>query len=195
MVGILLHSCKTQSTKTDITKTESEKAEKKPKKEVSEPQLPKSIPDHIVYGNEFVESWQAWSDFKQSANNNYEYQVADGSWSGLSWETTITIENGEVIKRSFKYTSTKDLPQDIPAEELEWTEQGDEIGTNKMGASPLTLDEIYDKAQEEWLLKRDNSEAFFETENNGMISTCGYIINNCADDCFQGINIKNIEAI
>jgi len=70
-----------------------------------------------------------------------------------------------------------------------------EIGSHKNGAAPLTLSEIYDKAQKEWLIERENTTTYFETENNGMISTCGYVENNCADDCFIGVLINTIEAL
>lgn len=193
LLGTLLHSCKTKPSKSDITKYQPENVENEPKKAIAKPV--KSLPENIVYPYEFVKSQQALLDFKKSTNNNYKYQVAEGSWTGLTWETTITVEDGVVTKRSFKYTSTKGLPENISAEEQEWTEKENEIGTHKIGAEPLTLDEIYDKAQEEWLLKKENTEFFFETENNGLISTCGYVINNCADDCFRGINIENIEAL
>jgi len=45
------------------------------------------------------------------------------------------------------------------------------------------------------LLKRDNVTTYFEAKNNGMISSCGYWPNNCADDCFTGVSITLIEAL
>ena len=151
--------------------------------------------DDLEYENEFETSHEIWLSFKQSNSNTYKYTAQNSSWIGFSQQTTITVENGIITQRHFIYTSTEGLSDDIPENELEWTETGNEIGAHKNGAEPLTLDEIYDKAQQEWLIERKNATTYFKTENNGMISTCGYVDNNCADDCFIGINIVNIESL
>lgn len=80
-------------------------------------------------------------------------------------------------------------------EYLSWTESENELGKyNDLGAtSIMTLDEVYSKAKNEWLLPQDKKKIFFETKNSGMISTCGYIIGNCQDGCFTGININFIK--
>jgi hypothetical protein len=146
--------------------------------------------------NEFQNSKKTLSDFKKSTNNTYKYIVTGMTWVGPAWETTIIVSNGKVIQRHFRYTNTQGLGNDIPTEELEWTENGSEIGSHKnIAATALTLDEIYIKAEQEWLIKRDNAEIYFETKNNGLISTCGYAENNCQDDCFIGIHIKSIEPL
>lgn len=195
-LGSLLFSCKTQAPKSVETTSQSENVENQSKNNTtSQPKPPKPLPENIAYPNEFVKSQQAWLAFKSSTENSYKYVITDASWSGLRWETTITVEKGAITKRSFQYTSTKGLPENISAEEREWTEEENEIGAHENGAEPLTLDEVYAKARAEWLLKRENTEFFFETKNNGLISTCGYVLKNCADDCFRGINIKKIERL
>ena len=155
--------------------------------------------DELEYQNEFKTSQKAWSNFKESTNNSYKYTVANGSWVGIGWETTITVENGIIIQRDFEYLYTEHTPTEIlegiPEDELKWTETENEIGTHEKGAEPILLDEIYNKAQQEWLIERENVTTYFENENNGMISTCGYVENNCADDCFIGITIKSIEVL
>ncbi len=82
-------------------------------------------------------------------------------------------------------------------ETLEWVEETSQLGAHQnTSACPyLTLDAVYDEAKKVWLKKRENTEFFFETTNNGMISTCGYTPNNCMDDCFRGIRITRIEAL
>lgn len=152
--------------------------------------------DDLNYQNDFENSRDAWLDFKKSANNSYKYKVTAGSWAGSSWETVITVAKGKIIQRHFKYTVTEGLADTIPEEELEWTESENEIGSHEFqGADALTLDKIYDKAQQEWLIKRENSKTYFEAKNDGLISMCGYIENTCADDCFVGITIKSIERL
>lgn len=150
----------------------------------------------LDYQNDFNNSKKAWLEFKKLTNNSYVYTVTGGSWAGFSWETTLTVSNGKIIKRYFKYIITDGLSENIPEDELEWTENESEIGSHKnSGAIPLTLDQIYAKAENEWLLKRNNTKTYLETENNGLISTCGYVENGCMDDCFVGIYIKSIEIL
>lgn len=80
---------------------------------------------------------------------------------------------------------------------LEWTEEALEVGTreNTSAAIPRTLDEVYDKAQNDWLQKRSGAKTSFEANNDGLISSCGYWMDGCQDDCFIGINIASIEAL
>ncbi|WP_281636856.1 hypothetical protein [Flavobacterium marginilacus] len=152
--------------------------------------------DNSDFNNDFETSSNALSDFKKTTHNSYKYTVVEASWSGPAWETTISVSNGKVVQRKFKYTNTQGLGNNIPKEALEWTENGNEIGIHKdNGAVALTLDEIYSKAELEWLPKRNNAKTYFETKNNGLISTCGYVEDGCQDDCFRGIHIKSIEAL
>lgn len=152
--------------------------------------------DDVVSQNEFQNSKNALLDFKKETNNAYKYTVTFASWTGTAWETTIIVTNGVVSQRHFKYTNTTGLSSNIPPEELEWTENGSEIGSHKnYAAAILTLDEIYTKAEQDWLLKRDNAKTYFEAKNNGLLSTCGYVVNGCQDDCFVGIHIKSIEPL
>ncbi|MFV0564271.1 MAG: hypothetical protein ACK5NB_00405 [Flavobacteriaceae bacterium] len=143
--------------------------------------------------NAYETSKQVWLNFKAENSNTYQYTATESSWAGYGWETTLTVENGIVTERHFKYTQTP-LDHNLSEEELEWTETDDQIGSHENGAQPLTLDEIYTLAEENWLTERENATIYFETENNGMISICGYVESNCADDCFIGIKIKSIEA-
>lgn len=154
-----------------------------------------SSDDDLNHQNDFEKSQKAWLDFKESSNNSYKYVVYGGSvFTSYGWETTLTVSNGKIVQRDFKYTGKT---ENIPSDKLEWTEKENEINTHEGSgaASPLTLDEIYEKAKTQWLVKRKNANAYFESENNGMISKCGYVENGCMDDCFAGIAIKNIVAL
>lgn len=151
--------------------------------------------DELNYQNDFKTSRKVWMNFKESSNNSYKYVVSSGSvFTTYGWETTITVSNGIIIQRDFVYTGdTGNIPQD----QLAWTEGENEINSHEhsSAAAALTLDEIYFKAEYEWLIKRKNANIYFESKNNGLISTCGYFENGCMDDCFVGITIKSIEAL
>lgn len=143
------------------------------------------------YQNDLAKSEKAWLSFKTSSNNSYQYVVTGGSvFSTNGWETTITVSNGVIIQRDFKYTDDQQNVQD-------WTENENEINSheNSLAASAVTLDDIYDKAKKEWLIKRHNAKIYFESKNNELLSKCGYVENGCMDDCFIGITIKKIERL
>ena len=154
--------------------------------------------DDINHQNDFENSQEAWLDFKASSNNSYKYVVSSGSiLIPYGWETTITVSNGVIIERAFKYTSGAE--EFVPADQLEWTENENEINSAEhlytSAYTAVTLDEIYVKAKQEWLIKRKGSTTYFESENNGLISTCGYVEKGCMDDCFNGITLKSIVAL
>ena len=140
---------------------------------------------NIYYEVILKKSNQSWQKFKKANSNSYQYKVQFVSWTGWSWETTITVINGKVSKRSFELKYSGETTDS-------WIEFENEIGINEGGAEPLTLDQIYDKAKKEWLIKRENAELFFETDEDGLISLCGYVEKYCMDDCFIGIRISYI---
>ncbi|TCI91825.1 hypothetical protein [Tenacibaculum sp. M341] len=150
--------------------------------------------EEIIHQDKFETSFKSWRSFKKQSKNAYKYVVKNSSWIGLSWETTITVEDGIVIQRVFKYTEI-DPSINIDQDDLEWVEEGNDIGTHNNGASPITLDEIYAEAENNWLKDRDDVIIYFETENNGMISICGYTNKQCSDDCFIGVTIKSIAKL
>ncbi|MEH6681955.1 MAG: hypothetical protein V7724_15495 [Sediminicola sp.] len=154
-----------------------------------------SSDDNLAYGDDFGRSKTAWSQFKESSHDSYLYVVSGGSvFSTYGWKTTITVSKGTVIRREFAYVPR---PEHIPADQVEWTENKDEINNHEHSnaADALTLAEIYTKAEKEWLIDRSGATQYFEADNNGLISICGYVEEGCMDDCFIGIRIESIEAL
>ncbi|MCZ4244379.1 hypothetical protein [Pedobacter punctiformis] len=150
--------------------------------------------DNMVYQSDYTKSYQAWLNFKASTSNAYRYQANTASWTGYSSQTIITVQNGEVVKRSYV---AKNIDQKTHAVIVlkEWIEDKASLNTHQEGAATKTLDEVYLMAKNEWLLKRKDAETYFEAKNNGMISSCGYVENGCQDDCFTGISIGFIEKL
>ena len=151
----------------------------------------------LEHSKDLHESAAAWSGFKKKNGDNYKYEVTGGSWVGVGWKTVITVRNGKVVQRYFKLTPSPNYPNTYPPNQLEWTENENQLDTHKdsPAAALLTLDQVYEKARNEWLIKREKTTIYFESKNNGMISLCGYVNNECADDCFIGIRISYIEPI
>lgn len=128
--------------------------------------------EHLIqrFGNQFISPATGWTDDKVAA---------------------IEANTTEAFK-----TYLKDKKITLK-QYLSWSESGKELGKyNDLGATPImTLDDVYSKAKGEWLVAQERKKIFFETKNKGMISSCGYIIGNCQDDCFTGINISDIKAL
>ncbi|TCK83147.1 hypothetical protein [Albibacterium bauzanense] len=152
----------------------------------------------IEYQNSFEKSQQAWLNFKKANNNSYQYTVTGGTWIGRSWETRLSITNGKITQRHFKYTNLdEEFESNIPEDQLEWTENEDELNSHEQtpAAASLTLDEVYETAKNVWLKKQENATTYFKADNDGLISSCGFVENNCMDDCFVGITIAKIEPL
>ncbi len=149
----------------------------------------------IAHESDFEKSYDEWLQFKLSCGNSYTYVVYNSSWVGASWETIFTVREGRVVRRQFNFISTMGLGN-VPEEALNWIEEEGEINSHEYsgGATVRTLDEIYELARTQWLLKRSNAKTYFESKNNGMLSLCGYVEDGCQDDCFTGIHISSISS-
>ena len=117
-------------------------------------------------------------------------------FTDYGWETTITVSEGVIIQRDFKFTEGAE--DHIPVDELEWTETENDINNPEHDYTSATvartLDDVYEISEHDWLKKRDDATSYFETGTNGLISKSGYFKKECQDDCFVGITIKSIEA-
>ncbi|QKJ29956.1 hypothetical protein HQ865_09375 [Mucilaginibacter mali] len=134
-----------------------------------------------------------WNAFKSTVNNSYTYTVITASFSGSSTETNITVRNGVVTERAYTlYTSNSGNRSVVKT----WTENSATLNTHTEVPPSLTIDEIYAKAKAEWLsVDKSKNEIYFEINDDGMISTCGYFPKGCQDDCFIGVNIKSITPL
>lgn len=148
----------------------------------------------MEYDSDFKKSNKAWVNFKVSSGNSYRYTITFGSWAGFSTETMITVRNGKVVGRS--YILKENLPQGPGfVVKEEWVEDESTLNSHTNAAESMTLDVVYQKAKTDWLLKRKDATTYFESKNNGMISSAGYVPNGCMDDCFRGIHIGLIEKL
>lgn len=63
----------------------------------------------IEHENRFERSYEAWLNFKAASGNNYRYEVSGATWAGSSWLTTITVREGKVTQRDFRYEAFNDI--------------------------------------------------------------------------------------
>ena len=153
--------------------------------------------EDIAYESQFSKSEKAFNTFKEKNNNSYKFILHIHSWSGFSSETTVYVQNGKVVRRD--YVATLGVWENDKWNFTileEYTETENEINTNVNGPKAVTLDEVYSKAKNE-LLKVNSKEntIYFETKNEGMISSVGYVPQGCQDDCFRGYQISGIEPL
>ena len=147
--------------------------------------------DDGVAGN-YAASLRAWKTFKSSVNNSYQYAATSSSWAGFSTETIITVKNGKVVQRAYTL-KTIDGKTGAATVSQSWIEDVATLNSHREGAETLTMDEVYTKAKNQWLAGSSTTETYFETKNQGMISTAGYREKTCVDDCFVGIHISFIR--
>ena len=70
-----------------------------------------------------------------------------------------------------------------------YTEGHLNLGTHEKGADVLTIDQLYERLAE-YFTDEENNTTYFETSPDGIVTLCGYVPDECVDDCFKGIRIN-----
>ncbi|PTQ96804.1 hypothetical protein C8P68_104293 [Mucilaginibacter yixingensis] len=152
--------------------------------------------DSFSNQSEFNASLQKWNTYKASVKNSYSYIAYSGSVFGYASQTAITVINGTVVQRFYTLTRAKTSATDTVTVMESWSENPQTLNSHQDGAATLTIDQIYEKAQKEWLTAdKKQNEITFETDDKGIIAVCGYTPKDCVDDCFRGITIKNLGGV
>jgi hypothetical protein len=153
--------------------------------------------ENIANESEFNKSYKTWIAYKASVNNSYSYTQNQGSVFGYASETKIGVSNGKVISRDFTAVQLRRDGTSNRDTIARWNENETSLNTHiNQGAELLTLDDIYTRASTIWLkVNKKENNIYFETKNNGLISSCGFVPNGCQDDCFNGIIITAITAL
>lgn len=141
-------------------------------------------------GYNFVQSHKQWTIAKNKHKNSYQYAVLDQSFTGYGSETTITVKEGEVVRR--QYESFLISENDGSRERVGgYDEHGSEVGAHEEGAKPVTLDVLYNDCGSDYLMvDPDDHTLYFDTDEEGIISLCGNVPDLCADDCFVGFRLS-----
>lgn len=144
----------------------------------------------------YNDSYKAWLNYKKNIKNSYSYISTYSSFTGYGVTIKIDVKNGAIISRDFtsyqyqQNTSNKTIIK-------QWHEDSSSLNSHgDVAGELLTMDAIYLKAKDVWLkVDPKINDIYFETKNNGIISTCGYYPIGCQDDCFNGIHIDSITAL
>jgi len=127
-------------------------------------------------------------DFRYEVFN--DVRMPEDGWASASFDDLLK-------ELGFTSEDFPDWDDQAFLEVLQWTETESELGLHEKAPAGRvqTLDEVYEAARSVWLKKRNDASVYFETKNNGMISSAGFVPDGCADDCFSGISIRSIAAI
>lgn len=146
------------------------------------------------HGYDFRESRTAWKDLKKENGNSYVYTVLEQSWTGHGSETTIEVQKGKVKSRSYvAFTISDEDGSRSITESYEETSKK-EIGSHSLGAPPYTIDDLYRTCISKYLtVDHDTNEVLFDTNEEGVITLCGFVPAGCQDDCYRGIRISSFS--
>jgi hypothetical protein len=129
-----------------------------------------------------------WAAAKPSCSI-YAYEKYQHTVFGTCWKTTIEMENGQPIRRSF--VSCASVPDGGLVDQ--WDEIGAaQIGTHDEGASPETVDQLLAHCQTLLSNVAANPSGYrprvsFNAE--GVPLSCTALIVQCIDDCTDGTTL------
>jgi len=150
-----------------------------------------------VYEEEkFNESLQTWNNLQKST---YSYTVVLFFGNTIG-RTTIKVKDGKVVERAYKETNLFHTPgQYVNA----WTERCASVGTHTGVLEyydivpAVTLDDVYTYCHDQVLTQDQNpedeeeSQAVFETNENGLIAKCAFYPPYCFD-CEWSVYVESV---
>lgn len=140
-------------------------------------------------GSTYDESLAQWTSLKNDNGRSYIYQTDVSSWTGYGAVTEIKVINNIVVSRVYQSYMMDGGTGEITFTES-YTENEATLGSHQEGASPVTIDDLYNSCLSEYLtVDEENNTVYFNTETNGLLTLCGFVPDFCADDCFTGISI------
>lgn len=144
-------------------------------------------------GMPFSESSDKWTALKNLNGNSYVYQTTFDSWIGESSITEVKVIDGIVTSRVYEHFRTSETTGQHELIES-YSETIADLGTHENGALPITIDELYTTCSSDYLtVDVNNNTIHFETELNGLMTLCGFVPNDCLDDCYSGVSISNFD--
>ncbi len=141
-------------------------------------------------GYNYTQSRRQWIKLRAEHKNTYRYSVLEISVSNYGNETAITVEKGKVTTRVYKAFTISEVDGSRSIYST-YSEKNKDLGTHPEGAPAVTIDDLYDTCLGEYLsVDPDGNTIYFDTNDAGVISSCGYVPDLCQDDCFVGFDIS-----
>ena len=142
-------------------------------------------------GFSYNESFELWNKLKENNGNSYVYKTKFVSWTNYGSSTELKIKNGIVVERifeKFRYLESNGEKEIIDS----YFENIENLGTHDKGALPKTIDALYNSCASEYLMVNSKeNEIYFDTNENGLLSLCGFVPIGCVDDCFRGVQLDS----
>ncbi len=143
----------------------------------------------LIYKQIFQLALAAWKKQKQMNGMSYRYVVGFSSWTGFGNQTTIVVKEDRVIARHYLAWGQMQKIIDSWHETIPST-----LGSHKMGAKAKRVEDLYQECQQNILRKsKKDNHIYFTAHNNGILKSCVYAPKACADDCLQGVKIKQLD--
>lgn len=156
-----------------------------------------ALKDNLVVtgesGYNYRDSRKQWMRLKAEHKNSYQYSILELSFTNNGSETTITVKNGKVTARDYEafLISEEDGSRTILST---YSEEKKDLGTHTEGAPPVTIDDLYDTCLAKYLtVDPETNTVYFDTNESGVISLCGFVPDLCQDDCFVGFDISGFS--
>ena len=154
--------------------------------------------EEMTDAEKLAASRDTWDDLKQKCVGNYRYFVRTSSFTGFGTETEIVVRRNKVAGRRFLVSGgiERVLPEGEPeAPQHKWVEKGEEVGKNKEGAPPKTLDELYDEAEKVIAHElAEHEKLYLRFDKQGLLTSCFYVDTRIADDApTTGVTISAIK--
>ncbi len=138
---------------------------------------------------QLASSLVTWKKEKDRNGSSYKYVVNFQSWVGFGSETTIIVINNQVVERHY-------LAWDNEQNQTEsWDEiSHEELGIHDYGAPLKLIEDLYEECSENVLTEStEDNHIYIDFFDSGLLKTCSYFPNQCADDCSQGVSIDDLE--
>lgn len=138
-------------------------------------------PETTPQQKQLAKSLETWNALKAEHGDLYRYEVSAGSVFGPSYETTLTVQEGEIVQRDLAITEIDDEGNVTVIES--WSETGAALGSHDEGAELITIDARYSRCREE-VLSQDpaTNDIYLDFQTNGVLRDCSYIPKNVAYD-------------
>lgn len=144
-------------------------------------------------GVSYNESLAKWSLLKDQNGNSYSYAITFTSWTGYGSVTELLVNDGKVVGRVYEEFNTNEETGERDVIEY-YTETLADLGSHKKGAAVVTIDELYDSCAKDYLsVDEQQNTIYFDTAENGVMISCGFVPDGCQDDCYTGITINSFK--
>lgn len=138
----------------------------------------------------YEESYNLWLELNEEHGESYRFTRRYASWVGYGSSTTIYVENGEIVKRTYQEFNLENPDGDYPS----WVETGEAIGSHRNGESVSTLEDLYPVCKDILMnTPLEDNDVWFNTNDYGIMAYCGYYPHGCMDDCSEGLSIVEFE--